>query len=109
MAPMLLLALLLALLEALLLLLLAPLTSVGLSQLSERLALFGKRLLRLGGRAVLFQPPRDLALAPLLRYSATACSLNFGEYFVDMSVLQSFPLTPYQEIDVSESWAGQNI
>ena len=65
MAPMLLLALLLALLEALLLLLLTPLTSVDLSQLSERLALFGKRLLRLGGRAVLFQLPRDLALAPL--------------------------------------------
>ena len=65
MAPMLLPALLLALLEALLLLLLTPLTSVDLSQLSERLALFGKRLLRLGGRAVLFQLPRDLALAPL--------------------------------------------
>ena len=53
MAPMLLLALLLALLEALLLLLLTPLTSVGLSQLSECLALFGKRLLRLGGGASL--------------------------------------------------------
>ena len=65
MAPMLLLALLLALLEALLLLLLTPLTSVDLSQLSERLALFGKRLLRLGGRASSFELTRCLTLPAL--------------------------------------------
>ncbi len=53
MAPMLLLAFLLTLLEALLLFPFTLLTSVGLSQLSECLALFGKRLLRLGGGASL--------------------------------------------------------
>ena len=65
MAPMLLLAFLLTLLEALLPFPFTLLTSVGLSQLSECLALFGKRLLRLGGGASLCKFARRLALAAL--------------------------------------------
>lgn len=65
MAPVLPLAFLLTLLEALLLFLFTLLTNVSLSLLGERLALFGKRLLRLSGKAALLQLAGGLALTAL--------------------------------------------